>query len=222
MSFYVIHIYYCKYSYNSEGITYFYDLTEQIIRSELTKGVDRTSDREHYLYVTSIIRTQYAWHLPSLPFLRTSTAWGITELKGAVHPDMQMLAFYSTLYVVLTDVLLFVCGKSKEKFSRITFTIKVLHTHYIQSLLDHTKALCKEQTKKKKFFIEHLSNIYIHMTNIWHFLHFSTADYRACIVLFSEFILSANMHVLADGLQTAFWLAVLHESLLLETVAFAC
>ncbi len=196
----------------------------QIIRSELTKGVDRTSDREHYLYVTSIIRTQYAWHLPSLPFLRTSTAWGITELKGAVHPDMQMLAFPTPRYMwFLTDVLLFVCGKSKEKFSRITFTIKVLHTHYIQSLLDHTKALCKEQTKiKYNFFIEHLSNIY----SIWQisgiFLHFSTADYRACIVLFSEFILSANMHVLADGLQTAFWLAVLHESLLLETVAFAC
>ncbi len=141
----------------------------QIIRSELTKGVDRTSDRKHYLYVTSIIRTQYAWHLPTLPFLRTSTAWGITELKGAVHPDMQMLAFLTLRYMwFLTDKLLFVCGKSKEKFSRITFTIKVLHTHYIQSLLDHTKALCKEQTKIKTILhrtsFQHLQ----HMTNIWH------------------------------------------------------
>lgn len=70
----------------------------------------------------------------------------LQSLKGQFTQICKFWPFFlKIICIFLTGLLLFVCGKSKEKISRrITLTMKL---QYIQSLLDHTTALCMEQTK---------------------------------------------------------------------------
>lgn len=117
---------------------------------------------ECYLYR---IKTQYAWHLPSLPFHRTSASWGITDLKGTVHLNMQMLAFFTQHYVVLNLCAGICLWKTNEEM------FKYVHAF--------TMNLCV-RNRPKFLFTEHLS----FCCSSFYILHIQTG--MPCFVMTNE------------------------------------